>query len=146
MVLSVHPLFDFQISSLDVPVGCSKPNSRSISGWMMRNVSMKTLSFQTQTLFIVHPHRSPNVDGRPRWRWVVCATECKLLSSMSTVWHTAWIILCVQDVTKKCALIRTVMAIKILRLYVFDSQTQQLPSLRTLCPTRWTIRHSAVFC
>ena len=67
--------------------------------------------------------------------------------------------LCVQDVTKKCVLIRNVMdfihnLIKFSpkRLYVFDSLRkdaaisggEQMPSLRNLCPTRWTVRHSAI--
>ena len=70
--------------------------------------------------------------------------------------------LCVQDVTKKCFLIRNVMdfihnLIQLIkfspkRLYVFDSlrkdaainSGESTPSLRTLCPTRWTVRHTAV--
>ena len=69
--------------------------------------------------------------------------------------------LCVQDVTKKCFLIRNVDFIHNLiqlikfspkRLYVFDSlkkdaainSGESTPSLRTLCPTRWTVRHTAI--
>ena len=67
--------------------------------------------------------------------------------------------LCVQDVTKKCVLIRNVMdfihnLVQLIkfspkRLYVFDSLRKDAaisstPSLRTLCPTRWTVRHSAI--
>ena len=70
--------------------------------------------------------------------------------------------LCVQDITKKCVLRRNVMdfmhnLIQLIkfspkRLYVFDSLRknaaisggENTPSLRTLCPTRWTVRHSAI--
>ena len=70
--------------------------------------------------------------------------------------------LCVQDVTKKCFLIRNVMdfihsLIQLIkfspkRLYVFNSlrkdaainSCESTPSLRTLCPTRWTVRHTAI--
>ena len=72
--------------------------------------------------------------------------------------------LCVQDVTKKCELLRNCMdfifqLVKLIkfsakRLNLFESVRKDItiadnesvlsPSLRTLCPTRWTVRHSAI--
>ena len=70
--------------------------------------------------------------------------------------------LAVQDVTKKCDLVRNIClrpstAHKVLpkRSSLFDSlrkemainnddNSQLTPSLRTLCPTRWTVRHSSI--
>ena len=70
--------------------------------------------------------------------------------------------LCVQDISKVCTLIRnTVDFIRDLiqlikfspkRLTMFDSLRKDMalnsgessPSLRTLCPTRWTVRHSSI--
>lgn len=70
--------------------------------------------------------------------------------------------LCVQDASKMCNLLRDtldfiqnlVQLIKFSpkRLHLFESLRKEvtlntgetLPSLRTLCPTRWTVRHSAI--
>ena len=72
--------------------------------------------------------------------------------------------LCVQDVTKKCDLLRNTMdfifqLIQLImfsnkRLNLFESIRQEIllsgdhgtfsPSLRTLCPTRWTVRHRSI--
>ena len=72
--------------------------------------------------------------------------------------------LCVQDVTKKCELLRNCMdfifqlvqliKFSLKRLNLFESVRKEItlshgesavsPSLRTLCPTRWTVRHSAI--
>ncbi|XP_065885455.1 zinc finger MYM-type protein 1-like [Dysidea avara] len=70
--------------------------------------------------------------------------------------------LCVQDVSKKCKLLRNtldfiynlVQLIKFSpkRLNLFETLKsdvtvntgETLPSLRTLCPTRWTVRHGAI--
>ena len=70
--------------------------------------------------------------------------------------------LCVQDVSKKCKLLRNTLdfiqnllqLIKFSpkRLNLFESLKndvtlntgETLPSLRTLCPTRWTVRHGAI--
>ena len=70
--------------------------------------------------------------------------------------------LCVQDISKVCTLIRNTMdfirdLIQLIkfspkRLTMFDSLRKDMalnsgessPSLRTLCPTRWTIRHSPI--
>ena len=70
--------------------------------------------------------------------------------------------LCVQDVSKMCHLLRDILdfiqnIIQLIkfspkRLHLFESLRKEvtlntgetLPSLRTLCPTRWTVRHSAI--
>ena len=70
--------------------------------------------------------------------------------------------LCVQDVSKMCHLLRDtldfiqnlVQLIKFspIRLHLFENLREEvtlntaetLPSLRTLYPTRWTVRHSAI--
>ena len=70
--------------------------------------------------------------------------------------------LCVQDVTKLCTLIRNVMEfihnlVQLIkfspkRLFAFDSlrkdaairSGESTSALRTLCPTRWTVRHGAI--
>ena len=74
--------------------------------------------------------------------------------------------LCVQDVTKKCDLLRNTMEfiyqlVQLIkfspkRLNLFESVRQEValsggdsegsssPSLRTLCPTRWTVRHGSI--
>ena len=72
--------------------------------------------------------------------------------------------LCVQDVTRKCELLRNCMEfifqlVQLIkfspkRLNLFESVQKEItltdgasdlsPSLRTLCPTRWTVRHSAI--
>ena len=70
--------------------------------------------------------------------------------------------LCVQDVLKMCKLLRDtldfiqnlVQLIKFSpkRLHLFEGLKKEviintgetLPSLRTLCPTRWTVRHLAI--
>lgn len=70
--------------------------------------------------------------------------------------------LCVQDVTKKCEFLRNTMEfifqlVQLIkfspkRLTLFDSIRQEVglsdgtssPSLRTLCPTRWTVRHGSI--
>ena len=74
--------------------------------------------------------------------------------------------LCVQEVAKKCALIRNCMEfisqlVKLIklspkRLNLFEATRKEItfasddesqlsyPALRTLCPTRWTVRHSAI--
>lgn len=70
--------------------------------------------------------------------------------------------LTLKDVTKKCELIRDVMSfiydlIQLIkfspkRLTIFDSLRKEVsinsgettPSLRSLCPTRWTVRHSSI--
>ena len=68
----------------------------------------------------------------------------------------------VQDVTKQCTLIRNVMEfihdlVQLIkfsskRLFAYDSlrkdaairSGESTPALRTLCPTRWTVRHGAI--
>ena len=72
--------------------------------------------------------------------------------------------LCVQEVTKKCELLRNCMEfifqlVQLIkfspkRMNLFESMRKQItlsdgesalsPSLRPLCPTRWTVRHSAI--
>ena len=70
--------------------------------------------------------------------------------------------LCVQDISKVCTLIRNTMEsihelIQLIkfspkRLTMFDSLRKDMalnsgkssPSLRILCPTRWTVRHSSI--
>lgn len=70
--------------------------------------------------------------------------------------------LCVQEVTKKCVIVRNVMdfiyeLVQLIkfspnRLYVFDSLRKNVvvsggestPRLRILCPTQWTIRHTSI--
>lgn len=72
--------------------------------------------------------------------------------------------LCVQEVTKKCELLRNTMEfifelVQLIkfspkRLNLFENIRQQValcggegassPSLRTLCPTRWTVRHGSI--
>ena len=73
--------------------------------------------------------------------------------------------LCIQEVTKKCDLLRNCMEfiyqlVQLIRfspkrLQLFESLRKNItisgsesdlpsPSLRTLCPTRWTVRHSAI--
>ena len=72
--------------------------------------------------------------------------------------------LCVQEVTMKCELLQNCMEfifqlVQLIkfspkRLHLFESMCKEItltdgtsdlsPSLRTLCPTRWTVRHSAI--
>ena len=70
--------------------------------------------------------------------------------------------LCVQEVTKKCVIVRNVMEfiyelVQLIkfspkRLYVFESIRSNVvvcggestPRLRSLCPTRWTVRHTSI--
>ena len=70
--------------------------------------------------------------------------------------------LCVQEVTKKCVIVRNVMEfiyelVQLIkfspeRLYVFESVRSNVvvcgggstPRLRSLCPTRWTVRHTSI--
>lgn len=75
--------------------------------------------------------------------------------------------LCVQEVTKKCVLLRDIMQFifdlvqlikfspkrsslfdglrKEVSLNSSDSESSLTPTLRTLCPTRWTVRHSSIY-
>lgn len=70
--------------------------------------------------------------------------------------------LCMKDVTNKCDLVRNIMnfiyeLVQLIkfspkRLAIFDGLRKEIsvdngdamPSLRMLCPTRWTVRHSSI--
>lgn len=70
--------------------------------------------------------------------------------------------LCVQSVTKKCDLVRNIMdfifelvqlikfspkrctILERLRKEIVVNGGESSPSLRTLCPTRWTVRHASI--
>lgn len=77
--------------------------------------------------------------------------------------YIGWLIAeCVQDVTRKCISMRNVMEfiyemVELIkfspkRLYIFESLKRNIivsggevtPHLRSLCPTRWTVRHSSI--